>query len=206
MSIPLHFHNFSGHEKADIIRYVILAALILSALLTLRRHQNQPLLKYALYWVVIAVVLLFLYSFKTDFQDIKNRFVTTLYPSHVVQKDGELVIHRSSNGHFELDALINGHKVHFMVDTGASLPLLGRDTAENLGIQLSDSDFYMQSSTANGTGKLAEIFVSIQIGEFIVDNIRIGVNSVDSDNLLGMSLLNKFKSVEIEGDVMTLKY
>ena len=64
---------------------------------------------------------------------------------------GTVEIPVARNGHFLVSADVNLSPVRFIVDTGASYVALRRSDAETAGIYLSESDFSLPVSTANGT-------------------------------------------------------
>src|SRR5579863_1093531 len=69
----------------------------------------------------------------------------------------EFVFHRASDGHYYVDAEVNGAPIHFMVDTGASYVTLSPDDARTAGLDLSDTDFNQRASTANGIARIAPV-------------------------------------------------
>ena len=70
----------------------------------------------------------------------------------VAQVSGRsLDIPRDARGHFQTDGRIDGQRVNFMVDTGASLVALNEKTAARFGLRPSRSDYNATVTTANGT-------------------------------------------------------
>ncbi|MDR0296627.1 MAG: TIGR02281 family clan AA aspartic protease [Rickettsia sp.] len=67
-----------------------------------------------------------------------------------MNKQGELVISCSNDGHFYINALVNGVKIKFMIDTGASDVALTTSDAKMLGFDLSKLNYTRTYSTANG--------------------------------------------------------
>jgi aspartyl protease family protein len=110
-----------------------------------------------------------------------------------VRSNGDLVIERSSNGHFYTLGTINGQEVKFMVDTGASLVSISDAFAHQAGLRGGTPTTF---STANGSrpGRMVE-GVKIAIGPVSVSNVRVGVGlqlGDDNEALLGQSFLSKF--------------
>src|ERR1700687_5267307 len=56
------------------------------------------------------------------------------HPPPQAAESGEASIAKSSDGHFWANAEVDGHPVHFLVDTGATAVALTADDARNLGI------------------------------------------------------------------------
>jgi aspartyl protease family protein len=66
-----------------------------------------------------------------------------------------LSIPRDARGHFATDGRIDGQRIDFMVDTGASLVALNEKSAARFGLRPSRGDYTATVSTANGTIKAA---------------------------------------------------
>ena len=66
-----------------------------------------------------------------------------------------LVIKAAADGHFEVDARVDGRSMKFMVDTGASTIALRESDAARLGIHPTPRDYSVKIHTANGIGRAA---------------------------------------------------
>jgi aspartyl protease family protein len=101
---------------------------------------------------------------------------------------------RGQNGHFETDALIDGRRIAFLVDTGASVIALREGDAARLGIHPTQREYTMKVSTANGVIMAAPIELNrVEIGDLTVRNVA-GLVLPDqalAQNLLGMSFLSR---------------
>src|SRR3954453_3878177 len=103
-------------------------------------------------------------------------------------------------GHFQVEGAVDGRRVDFMVDTGASVVALRERDAGRLGIFPTPRDYTGRSSTANGIVKVAPV----RLSSLEVNGIRIhDVNAVVipdeslSTNLLGMSFLSRVRRFEM---------
>lgn len=114
-------------------------------------------------------------------------------------------IYIDTTGHFLTDGRINGRRVHFLVDTGASVVVLGKAQARSLGIDTSQGT-EAHTQTANGVAKA--IFLTLDlvaVGNIELRNVQAAVLESDLPHaLLGMSFL---KQVDVEHfeNRMTLK-
>jgi aspartyl protease family protein len=117
-----------------------------------------------------------------------------LKPKQVkVLANGDLVIHRSQDGHFYTTGTINGREAKFMVDTGASLVSVSEAFAQKALIRGGVPTTF---KTANGDrpGYMVE-GVAVSIGPVSLTNIKVGVGlsgSDEHDALLGQSFLSQF--------------
>src|SRR5262249_40191384 len=68
-----------------------------------------------------------------------------------------VVIRRDARGHFAVDGVVDGRRVGFMVDTGASVIALTQRDAGRLGYHPGLRDYVGEVRTANGTVRAAPI-------------------------------------------------
>jgi aspartyl protease family protein len=116
-----------------------------------------------------------------------------------------VVLTKGRNGHFAVDALVDGRRLEFMVDTGASHIALRQSEAARLGIFPRPSDFTVRVSTANGVTKAAMVQLrSVEIGDILVRDVAAIVHSDGglSVNLLGMSFLSRVRWTHDRGRLM----
>ena len=111
---------------------------------------------------------------------------------------------RAADGHFYVDAQVNGASVRFIVDTGASVVALTGADARRAGIALPS-----ERATARGAGGEIEVIpVTIDrlaIGPLEARAVRAAVADQLPVSLLGQSYLERIGSVEIRGDRMVLR-
>jgi len=104
------------------------------------------------------------------------------------------VVIRADNGRFETDGRIDGRRIGFMVDTGATLVALRASDADRLGYRTSDRDYTVRISTANGVGLAAPIELNmVEVGDIRVRNVPAIVvpDEALGENLLGMTFLSR---------------
>jgi len=128
----------------------------------------------------------------------------------VVEQTGprSLSIPRDARGHFQTDGRIDGQRVAFMVDTGASVVALNEKSAARFGLRPSRSDYNAMVSTANGTVKGARARIAmIDLGGIVVRDVDALVlpDEALSENLLGLSFLSKLKRFEYTGGKLVLE-
>ena len=103
-------------------------------------------------------------------------------------------IPRGAHGHFEANALVDGRRMGFIVDTGASVIVLRRQEASRLGIYPAQRDYTAKVSTANGTRFAAPIALGrVDVGGITVRYVAALVlpDGALPQNLLGMSFLSR---------------
>ena len=113
-------------------------------------------------------------------------------------------LQRAADGHFYLDAQVNGAEVHFLIDTGASVVALTREDAQRAGIALPS-----ERAVAQGAGGAVEIIPvtidRIASGPLEARSVPGAVAPDLGISLLGQSFLSRVGTVQIEGDRMILR-
>jgi aspartyl protease family protein len=111
-----------------------------------------------------------------------------------------VTVRSDASGHFRVEGSVDGRRLDFMVDTGATVVALRERDAGKLGIFPSPRDYTGRTSTANGVIKVAPV----RLSSLEVNGIRIyDVNAVVipdealSVNLLGMSFLSRVRRFEM---------
>jgi aspartyl protease family protein len=119
-----------------------------------------------------------------------------------------VVVPRNARGHFQIDGRVDGRRLTFMVDTGASVIALTAEDAASLGIHPSPSDFTAMVSTANGTVRAAPVELGmVEIEDITVHNVSALVmpDGALSQNLLGMSFLSRLHRWEFADGKLVLE-
>jgi aspartyl protease family protein len=119
-----------------------------------------------------------------------------------------LSIPRDTRGHFQTEGRIDGQRIGFMVDTGASVIALNEKSAARFGLRPSRADYNATVTTANGTIKAARTRIPVvQVGELTVRDVDAMVlpDEALSENLLGLSFLSKLKRFEYANGQMVLE-
>ncbi len=119
-----------------------------------------------------------------------------------------LTLAANRQGHFQTQARVNGRRIGFMVDTGASLVVLRASAAAEAGIRPIPADYTATVSTANGKIKAAPAKLDrIEIGDITVFDVPALVlpDEVLSQNLLGVSFLSRLKRYEVANGKMLLE-
>jgi aspartyl protease family protein len=119
-----------------------------------------------------------------------------------------VIVPRDGRGHFAVDARIDGHRVGFMVDTGASVIALTMRDAARLGIHPPPSAFVAEVKTANGTVRGAPTRLDIvEVGDLTVRDVAALVlpDQALSENLLGLSFLSRLRRFEYSNGKLVLE-
>jgi aspartyl protease family protein len=201
---PVSFEN-------ETLMNVVYSVVVISALIVSIFNSKVPfkqLLKSAGTWVLIIGVLLIGFSYKSDIRKVYNKVYANLIPgNYITTGDKQVIVYANQYGHYYVNTIVQGVKIDFLIDTGATTVSLTRSDAEKLGINLNQLNYSQKVSTANGMALSAPIKLDyIQINDIIVNDVSASVGSDDGleKSLLGMSFLNKLKLFQVTEDSLQM--
>lgn len=108
-------------------------------------------------------------------------------------------IQPDARGHFAIDGVVDGQRIRFMVDTGATLISLRKSEAARLGYHPTPRDYIYQMRTANGVVRAAGIKLGmVEVGGVMVRDVDASVSPDEAlgENLLGLSFLSRLRRFE----------
>jgi aspartyl protease family protein len=119
----------------------------------------------------------------------------TLQPTATADSRSMTIV-RGENGHFSVDAEVDGRRMGFLIDTGASVIALREQDAARLGIHPAQREYTANVSTANGNVRAAPVELNrVDVGSLTVRNVAALVlpDEALGQNLLGMSFLSRVR-------------
>ena len=106
-----------------------------------------------------------------------------------------MTVRGDARGHFQVEGSVDGRRLDFLVDTGASVVALRERDAARLGILPVPRDYTAGISTANGTIKAAPVRSLLARGRAVSACSACArwccPTRRSRDNLLGMSFLSR---------------
>ncbi|MFQ5973143.1 MAG: TIGR02281 family clan AA aspartic protease [Alphaproteobacteria bacterium] len=120
----------------------------------------------------------------------------------------EMVFNAAPNGHFFVDAAVNGENVRFMVDTGATMVVLSPEDARRIGIPRGMLRFTLSARTANGVVRAAPVTLrQLRIGQFVEYDVPAAVNEAPIGiSLLGTDFLNRLDGYEVNRGRLIMRW
>jgi aspartyl protease family protein len=118
----------------------------------------------------------------------------------------EVMLKRNRSGHYVASGLINGKKVTFLLDTGATDVALSDDLATSLKLR---RGAYITSQTANGTITARQtVLAEVSVGDIRIQNVRASIlpGLPDDEVLLGMSFLKQLELVQRGNQLLLRQY
>jgi aspartyl protease family protein len=113
-----------------------------------------------------------------------------------------------SRGQYSADVLIDGERVHMLIDTGATMVSISASVAARLGVTADPGKPRWRIQTANGESvATAAMLPSISLGGLYMTDVEALVldSSAGEVNLLGASFLKRLASVEQRNGELILR-
>ena len=188
---------------------VILLVLVGSGLVMRWRDlRNLKWLQHGLIWVGLGLVLFIGFSFRGDMSSYCARLVAELMPGSAVEIDsGTVLVRVADDRQFYLDTKVDGTRIRFLVDTGATQIVLSHQDAAKIGFDMGKLAYTQRTQTANGIGLGAPVRLrEIRVGPIVVKDIRASVNKAPmSTSLLGIAFLDRLSGYSVKDGTLTLK-
>ena len=205
------FDNLSGDNIANIIISLFFVTYLLISIVNSKNITLVKLVKYIMIWLFMGLIILIIYSYRYELNDLKIRLASEISPSkpRIINQSNQkspISINISNDRHFYLEAKINQKNVLFLIDTGASDISLSIADAKKIGIDVDNLKYNKIYQTANGNILGATVILKeIIIADRVFNNISASVNKANQGvSLLGMSMLTKFEKYEFHRNKLIL--
>ena len=194
-----------GDQAISFVYLIGILLLVVSALMVRRIPIGQGLKMFA-GWVLIFLAAFVAFALKDDFLALGKRVLSeSRGEGQVVAVGKELRIRKSMDGHFWVNGELNGKKVRFLVDSGATVTSISTDTAALADIEPSGLPAVVQ--TANGTVSVGRARAErLKVGTIERRNMAVHVSEAFGPmNVLGMNFLSSLSGWGVEGQWLVLK-
>ena len=178
--------------------YILMAMMLVLGALMTRREPAARLVKMALAWIVIFAAGFVLFTFRDDFGYLAERLKAEAIGTPVTE--GRMTrIPMAIDGHFWVHAKLNGENVRFLVDSGATMTTIDRQTARDAGVKVSPrADEYVR--TGNGIIRVARGRADeLTVGGIVRKDVGLQVADNDDLNVLGMNYLSTLSGWGVQG-------
>ena len=153
-------------------------------------------------WAALLITLTGVYAYRSEVSDFVGRVEGEFFPSEPqVGQGGEVIVNRRLNGEFAIAARVNGVRVTFLFDTGASAVVLTAADARRVGVNAGELDYDVPVTTANGAALAAQVRLDqIAVGPIVMRDVCALVvrSGALDESLLGMSFLERLRSYSVE--------
>jgi aspartyl protease family protein len=186
-----------------------IVVLIAAGLFRSRRGLGARHLRYAAIWALIIAGLALGFAYRAELAGVPRRLALAFSDgAPVVTAEHELVVPQDAGGGFLVIGKVNGQRVRFLVDTGASDTVLSPDDAKRLGVDLDGLKFTAAAETANGEAYGAPYEAArLEVGPIAFDKVPMIVNRAPmSNSLLGLSFLDRLESFQVKDRKLILRW
>ncbi len=197
----------TAEQGLHVVWLVVLLALVSGGLLVSRRGAVGTVLRSLLAWGAVGLVAVAGYAYRDELTAVWQRIALELSPGAAVHGERSLTVRADPDGAFHMDVLLNGRPVRMLVDTGASVLALAPGDARRAGIDTGRLRYSVAVRTADGDSRAAATVVdSVEVGGLTFRNVPALVLRQGDLSLLGVSILRRFRSFEVRGDRLTLRW
>jgi len=151
-------------------------------------------------WIIILGLFFLLFQQQLTERNNPNHNLTALQ----LTPADPVILNRNTKGHYVAPGLINGSKVTFLLDTGATDISIPASIARQLGLNKGRP---IQAYTANGVITVYQTTLdTVSLGGITLNHIPASINPhMGGDTaLLGMSFMQHLEMIQ-RGDTLTLK-
>ena len=184
--------------------YLLMAIMLVAGSLIARREKFAKLATMAIAWVAIFGAGFVLFTFRDDLTYVAQRLKSEATGAPVVE-GRQVRIPMAIDGHFWVEGSINGTPVKFLVDSGATMTTIGRDTAVAAGVTINPNRDQIVR-TGNGMLKVATGRAeSLSLGPIERSNVGLHIAEQEDLNVLGMNYLSTLDRWGVEGRWLILE-
>lgn len=195
----------NGNETARLVAAGLMIGLVASNLWGRRLNFSQTI-RMMLIWTALFSGIYVLFLFRGEARAVWDRAKVDISGQQADASGHVLRIPMRSDGHFWAVGAVNGQRVDFLIDSGATTTALSASAARMAGIDATTS-LQTPVDTANGTIMASPIRIGeLAVGPIRQTDARATVSDASGDlNLLGMSFLSELKSWKVEGRTLILE-
>lgn len=196
-----------GADKALTFLYFIGVLVLVVSALAARRLPWGQTAKMAAAWALIFAAAIVGFALKDEFAALGRHLVAKSRGEGVAVAGGKaLRIAKRDDGHFWVAGRVNGERVDFLIDSGASVTSLNAADAERAHVGLGDG-LPVFVDTANGTVRARRGTVGrLEVGPIRRADWPVHVAAAFGRvNVLGMDFLSSLAGWGVEGDALVLK-
>lgn len=193
-----------GTQALNLIYLLIILVAVLSAF-SLRRLPLGKTIKMVMAWILIFASLFAIFALRNDFRALGNRIWAAIAGTPQQENVGaEVRVAMDEDGHFRVNAEVNGQSVVLMIDSGASISGVDRATANQLG--LVPDGRLAEVATANGHQVMRFSSArTIRVGTIERTDQSVLIAPGETPNVLGMNFLSSLSNWRVEGRTLVLR-
>lgn len=203
--------GFPANDVTAVLAFAAVALLVTGRAAESARGSAGATLSAVALWSLSIGGLALLYANRDLLGDAARSLADgsgLVQPETVVGQGGEVSITRRGGGSFIVPGRVNDRDTRFIFDTGASTVVLTHRTAEAIGLKLDKLNYRVPVGTANGQALAAPVTIErMSVGPITLNRVPalIARPGMLSENLLGMTFLERLASYEVRGNRLVLR-
>lgn len=185
--------------------YLLMAVMLIAGALIGRRAPVLRGITSVLAFIVIFGAGFIVFSFRDDLNYVAQRLEAEATGKPVELGGNVIRVPLAVDGHFWVQAEVNGVPVDFLIDSGATMTTIGRKTAALAGVPVGQQRNQLVR-TGNGLIRVATARAQIvALGDVERRDVRMFVADGDELNVLGMNFLTSLQRWGVEGRWLVLE-
>jgi aspartyl protease family protein len=185
--------------------YILMALMLVAGTLMSRRGPFVSSLAMAMAWLTILGAGFVVFTFRDDLGYMAQRLRSEATGAPV--KVGRTIrVPMAVDGHFWIEAEVNGVPVRFLIDSGATMTTVGATTAAQTGLRSLPNRGQLVR-TGNGVIRVALAEAdTLAFNDLVRRDFRVFVAGGDDINVLGMNWLSTLRRWSVEGRWLILEH
>ena len=195
-----------SEQTAEFIYLIAILIFVMSAFVVRKVPIGRGLQMFA-GWVVIFLAAFVAFALKDNIVGFAQQVVDERQAESSGQQVGEeLRISKALDGHFWVNAKLNGEKVRFLIDSGATTTSISGKTARRAGIE-PRGGVPAVVQTANGVVAVERGRVKrMQVGGIVREDVAVHISDgFGETNVIGMNFLSSLSGWGVERNRLILK-
>lgn len=190
-------------EWQQLAIYAVVAALVLTLLW---RIPYIGRIFRALFSLALLAFMLFILLQQAPYDPNLSRLVGGLGLDNQEVVGNEVRVRMAADGHFWVNATVNGVERRMLVDSGATMTVISDATATEAQVDREREFAPIVLRTASGFARAQPATVEeLRIGNIIARNLKVVTSpSLGNLNVLGMNFLSELASWRVEGRTLVL--
>lgn len=178
--------------------YILMAVMLIAGILINRSGRLGKAVMAALGWTVVFAAGFLLFSFRDDLGMVAQRLRSEA-TGQPTQQGRAMRVPMAMDGHFWVEAMVNGEPVKFLIDSGATMTTVGPETASRARLQVSPKADQLVRTGA-GVIRVARTKADrVSFGSIERRNVSMHVARGENVNVLGMNFLSTLSRWSVEG-------
>ena len=184
--------------------YILMAIMIVIGAMLSRRGPAARVAMQTVTLVTVFAAGFVIFAFRDDLGYLGQRLKTEV-TGEPIAVGATLRVPMALDGHFWVEARINGRPVKFLVDSGATMTTIGRRTAEAANVPIKKTEDQLVR-TGNGVIRVG-LGTADTLTIDTIERRRVGLHVSDNEdiNVLGMNFLSSLRRWGVEGRWLVLE-